>query len=152
MDPLAQLHDIQTPEPIGSFPLAIGWYILIVLAIVAVVAITRVIWLARKRRKQQKQAMLALAQTNNNQEVIEIIKWAALAYFPRQQVAKLYGHALFEFLSKTLPANKQSQFKSLAKNNFETLYQRNNQDDNSLQAAATFWLKHALPAKGVSDV
>lgn len=47
-DPLAQLRDIHLPEPIGWWPLAIGWYILIALALFLASIIAH--WLYKKHR------------------------------------------------------------------------------------------------------
>ena len=33
-DLLAQLNDIQTPEPIGAWPLAWGWWVLIIASLI----------------------------------------------------------------------------------------------------------------------
>ena len=145
MDPLAQLHDIQTPEQIGTFPLAIGWYLLIVIIVLLVVLLIRHIIKQRKLKKNQTEALSLLDRAQTNQAIIGILKWAALAYFPRQQVAHLHSTDFFDFLCNKLPLKKQSHFQSLSDNQFESLYQQQKSESASLKSAAHYWLTNALP-------
>lgn len=145
MDPLAQLHDIQTPEPIGTFPLAIGWYLLIAIIVLLVVFLVRHIIKQKRLKKNQKQALSSLENAQTNQAIMGILKWAALAYFPRQQVAHLHSSEFFDFLNNKLPVKKQLHFQSLSDNHFESLYQQQENDSASLKSAAHYWLVNALP-------
>lgn len=152
MDPLAQLHDIQTPEQIGQFPLAIGWYILIAMILLLIVLAVRHLFKIKALKQDQQVALASVSKAKSNQEVISIVKWAAMSYFPRNEIASLHGESLKHFLSKTLPEKKQAQFTLLADTHFDNLYQADSAQELSLAHAAKYWLLHALPVKGVANV
>lgn len=153
MNPLAELKDIVLPEQIHNYPIAVGWWVL--LAIIITLTIFTVLFL-RKRSKENANKRKALNVLTKNElpldKTIEIIKWSALAYFPRAQVANLYGQNLREFLAQTLPLKYQAEFNSLSKNTFDMLYQKQSEDDTNvsnknMNQAAIFWVTHALPPK-----
>lgn len=150
MDPLAQLHDIQTPEQISNFPIAIGWWLLLVLAFIFSAILIIKLKQNKQRRKRQKQA---IKQLKNNDyilsDTIVLLKWAAMAYFPRQEVAALSGDSLALYLSNKLPKKHQDFFNNKTAAIWPTLYQKNvNQTINDeFNQAALFWLKNALPPK-----
>ena len=59
---LAQLKDIQTPEPVSFWPLAWGWWGVIVLTLLA---FTAAIWWWRKRRRFNAPRRQALNELKN---------------------------------------------------------------------------------------
>ena len=126
MDPLAQLKDIHTPEPIHNYPVAIGWWIVTIATIVLLIWLWRKFAKAKKLKQQQK---LALANLESNDlsiaDIQATLKWAALSYFPRQQVASLYGEKWLAFLKSNLPDKHQTTFNTLLAetNVFESQYQ-----------------------------
>lgn len=150
MDPLAQLKDIQLPEQVNNYPLAPGWWILALILMILVVFSLRKYLAYRLRRKSKRQAIKQLQQSQpNNQQVLTVLKWAAMQYFPRNQVAKLYGVQFQQFLGKNLPHKHQDNFALLCGDTFSQLYQGDflEQNHEPLQQAALLWLKQALPVK-----
>jgi hypothetical protein len=150
MDPLANLKTIHLPEPINNYPLAYGWWILLVsLCIVAIWGLIKY----RQHRQlchAQKQAMQTLNEnTLDTEQLISLIKWAAMQYFPRQQIASLTGEALQDFLVSCLPVKQQQTFIERFQPALEKRYQRDEPLNNNdkLSKAVMLWLKHALPAK-----
>ena len=109
---LAQLKDIHLPEPIGLWPLAMGWYALAVLLLVLVVALIMVLRRLHVQARPKRQALCLLQQYEQDHKsgkndalicarVSELLKRVALAYFPRQQVAGLKGTQWVAFLNRT---------------------------------------------------
>lgn len=151
MDPLAQLQDIQLPEKINNYPIAIGWWIVAVICIALIIFISVKVINYKKARRLQKQAIEKINASENMKvaECITLLKWAALQYFPRENVANLYGESFYNFLVTSLPENRQDKFKTLSGNTLQTVYQKTptNIDNKSFQQATSFWLKHALPPK-----
>lgn len=152
-----QLHDIHTPEQISNFPIAPGWWILLILIVVAAIILY-------KKYKQRKQLNAiknqALALLNDNQSMnakacIALLKWAAMHYFSREELAKVHGVNLQLLLMQQLPDKHQETFKSLTAAGFETQYQAEVVSDDidevsspvdvDCQKAAKIWLTHALP-------
>ena len=155
MDTLAQLKDIHVPEQIHNYPLAIGWWILAVLIIIILVSSVIKYRKFKALRKNKRLALAQLNNTSNGEETLKLIKWVALQYFPRAQVAPLYGEKLLGFMQQMLPENKQQEFESIVssynlKSAFENIYQQQPQEGKVIHQVAEFWLKQALPPKQVT--
>ncbi|MCI2285547.1 DUF4381 domain-containing protein [Colwellia sp. MSW7] len=148
------IKDIHVPEPISNFPVAYGWWILAALLIsIFVITFIKLKKLA-KQNQVKKQALQQLKNTPNLpiNDTIMLLKWAAMHYFSRAELAKLFGHSLQLFFTNTLPIKYQEKFKSLSEQAFLEQYKRDNDQtnekvDENLTQAATLWLTHALPPK-----
>ena len=145
------LHDIHVPEQISNFPVAYGWWILAALVLLFMVMLL-IKWRQRAKLKRHQQQAILQLQANpnmNNSDVIALLKWTAMQYFPRHQLAKIYGEQFQSFLNSKLLEKHQPQFHKLAGNCFIEQYKVNehNNHDNSenLHQAALLWLKQALP-------
>lgn len=112
LDPLNQLKDIHLPNPIGWWPLAPGWYVVLILLCVFIALLTALFYKKHCNARPKKQALLLLQQYIRQYEkdhnaqlasarVSELLKRVALVYFPRQQVASIHGDAWIEFLTQT---------------------------------------------------
>lgn len=108
-DPLAQLRDIHLPEPVSWWPPAPGWWLLAVLSIALCTGLA--IWVRkywrrtgyRRRAREELLNLFSKAQSTGDPGVYlhganHIVKRAALAGFPRDQVAALSGTAWLTFL------------------------------------------------------
>ncbi len=119
---LAKLHDIHSPEPISSWILAPGWYVLIALLIGLSAAFLYFLW---KRRSQQQlrhhvlktlsALKIAHQQKPNSQKtaaaISELLRQVALMRYPREQVAGLQGIAWLAFLDQTQRASSHNHTK-----------------------------------------
>jgi len=155
LDPLAQLKDIHLPQQINNYPFAIGWWLL---AIISLVLLVWGIIKVKRYRSQRKDKNIALKQLKGmsltNSQIISLLKWCCLQYFPRTSSASLFGNNFRCFLINALPSNKQSEFTNLSENIFTRVYQLSSEDtefeeseNGQFQQAAQHWLKHALPPK-----
>jgi primosomal protein N' len=145
------LQDIHVPEPISNYPIAYGWWILAALILLAIVLIIVKFKKLAKHNQVKKQALTQLKNTVdiNNNELISLLKWAAMHYFSRVELAKLYGESLQHFLVKKLPEKHQIKFTELSDDAFKSQYQASfdNDVDTSFQQATLLWLNQALPPK-----
>lgn len=151
MDPLAQLKDIHLPEQIHNYPIAPGWWVL------AFIVISTLLWFlvkwlkAYRLAKAKRQAIKLLSaiddDDNQNNDIMNLLKWAALQYFPRTKVAPLFGQQLQQFLTENLPEKLQANFTQLSQSAFEHRYQIDEFTikDTSFKKAALLWLNYALP-------
>ena len=105
-DPLAKLHDIQIPEPITWWPLAWGWYLVIVALLLLTFVVTRGVLRAIKHRRAKRQALRLLQNAEQLaspmarvKQANEVLKRAVLAYEQRQEVAELSGERWAEWLN-----------------------------------------------------
>lgn len=154
-----QLHDIHLPEQVHNFPIAPGWWLLLALLVISTV------WLYKKRKQRirvnagKKQALTVLENNPllSAKECITLLKWAAMQYINRQQLAKLYGEGFQLFLMKQLPEKHQANFTKLSTAAFQGQYKAEqavlntattNDIDRDCQQATKLWLTHALPIKG----
>lgn len=117
-DPLAALHPLREPLPIGWWPPAPGWWLLAGLAIAALLllawyalrryrasayrrrALARLAELAAEYR-QQADAQRLLADTN------ALLKSTALVAYPRREVAASSGPEWLAFLNSSLGQEDQ---------------------------------------------
>jgi hypothetical protein len=148
-----QLHDIHVPEQVSNFPIAPGWWILLVLIIIST------LWSYQKYRKNsrlnanKKQALTVLVNNPSlsAKECIALLKWTAMQYFNRQKLAKLYGDNFQTFLTEQLPEKYQEGFTEMSQAGFKGQYQSHNgsseEIDNQCYQATKLWLTYALPVK-----
>ncbi len=151
MNPLEGLIDIIEPEQFGYFPLAPGWWVVIILVSILLTGLIVKLVKRRQLRKQQRSALAQLNQDElSNEHIVSILKWAALQYFPRKKVASLFGQQFQQFLQQSLPPEKQLSFNDLSANAFNDLYKSpenavDNFEHNTFKQAAILWVTHALP-------
>ncbi len=111
-DPLAELAPLRLPEAIGWWPLAPGWWLLIVLVLLL---LGTGLWLYRKQRHAsayRRQALSQLDELQNAhkddpnafaQELNALLKATALRSYPSAQCAGLSGANWLVFLNRALP-------------------------------------------------
>ena len=144
-----ELNDIHLPAQINDFPIALGWWLLAAI-IIGVIILAAVKYRAYiKLRISQKQAISQLQNSPNIDHTIKVLKWAAIQYFPRNQIAHLYGEQFQSFLSNQLTGNQQLSFNELSSPAFENLYQNESPKGiaEQLNQASLLWLKNALPPR-----
>lgn len=147
--PLAQLKDIHLPEPVHNYPISLGWWLLLAGLLIAIIVLV-VKWQKRRRISKAKQlALKQLKNTENADQIVTLIKWAAFQYFPRQEIASLHGKQLLDFLKAKLNDKHQDKFQTLCAEQLNSKYQptQNIESNNTLKQAAQLWLSQALPPK-----
>jgi Domain of unknown function (DUF4381) len=107
------LRDLHLPEPVGWWPLAPGWWILILLAFMAIALLIRQWYRAWSQNAARRQALRVLdarvaeyARHGNavrlGSELSELLRRTMLAYAPRADVAGLTGDAWLAWLDRGL--------------------------------------------------
>ncbi|MFI4962318.1 MAG: DUF4381 domain-containing protein [Legionellales bacterium] len=118
---LAGLKDIHLPQSIHWWPLAPGWYVIVFGTALLVLGLGYSLYKRSLNAQPKKQALRLLdtysqyyEKINNSQltsaRISELLRRVALVYFPREQVAGLYGQDWVEFLNQT---SKGIDFKSV---------------------------------------
>jgi len=111
-DALAQLKDIHLPDSIGWWPLAPGWYGVIILILFLMMALAYVAYKRHVNALAKNQALELLHSYKEQYEkdrnaqltsarVSELLRRVALVYYPRAEVASLHGEAWVAFLNQT---------------------------------------------------
>lgn len=139
VDLIDALAEPPEPAPVPLTPETWGWA---VLAVLIAVLLALVIWrmMARQRANAYRRAALAaLRDATTVAEIAAILRRAALAAWPRAEVAALSGGAWTAFLSQTGPRG----FPAAAAAELRTMPYRNGSAAPSaaLRRAAADWLR-----------
>jgi len=117
-DPLASLHPLREPPPIGWWPPAPGWWLL---ALLVVVGLLVIMWWSWRRYRAGAYRRQALAQLENLRtryqresdssaylaQANALLKSVALVVHPRRDVAAVSGADWLAFLNNGLTGEEQ---------------------------------------------
>jgi len=144
MDPeQIPLRDLHLPDAVGLWPLAPGWWALILLAVAGVIYLLYQLFLRWQFNAARRLALRELASLRRDYEegadatalskaLSELVRRSMLAYAPRDEVAGLTGDTWLSWLDRGLP---DAPFSAGAGRMLETLpYQRAEviQDDTNV--------------------
>ncbi len=150
VDPLTQLKDIHLPPAVGWWPLAPGWYALIVLIFVLIGLISFLCYKRYLNTRAKKQALVLLQnyltfyEKDHNVQlasarISELLKRVALVYYPREEVASIHGQEWIGFLNKT---SKGLDFESVKSMLLDSPFKHNEQINlQPLFLKAQLWIK-----------
>jgi len=119
-DPLANLHPLRLPEPIGWWPPAPGWWILLLGAVLLVATLAYLLYNRYKKNAYRRRALRQLHSLYKDylanddtscyvRDINALLKSAALLAYPRAEVAPQHGEAWRAFLNRSLPPTEQLQ-------------------------------------------
>lgn len=111
---LDQLHDIQGLDPIGMWPLAAGWWVLMglaggIFAALGLLAVAKIrYWLSWRQDATKKlRALEQRLEASNAQEVLQLLseylRRIAVRRYSRKECAGLSGRAWLEWLTARDP-------------------------------------------------
>lgn len=151
-DPLAALHPLREPGLIGWWPLAPGWWILIVITIGLLAAVALFFYRRYRANAYRRQAMLQLEglhkdwlSSNDSRSYLTginaLLKSVALRVYPLPDVASSNGDAWVDFLNLTLTAKGGNS--GLPKNFASAVYQATvpDLDFDDIHHNASVWIK-----------
>ncbi|MCW8345711.1 DUF4381 domain-containing protein [Vibrio sp. ZSDZ65] len=103
-----ELSSLTLPTAPSWWPLGPGWWIS-ALAL-AFIIVCSIFWYRRNKQKTRaKRAALNLFKIERHtltpSSAIEVVRQAALSYYPRQDIAKLSGQSWYQFLDSQLAEN-----------------------------------------------
>lgn len=144
---IAQLRDIHLPPPIGFWPIAPGWYFLLIILIACFYGLYR--WYRRGRLKRLALTWLTRYEEQHKKEgnsqkmvllISDLLRRVALIYFPRDSVAGLHGRQWLDFLART---SKNIDFNDIDFLFIELPYQRSEAhvDLSPLFLKSRAWIK-----------
>lgn len=151
LERLTKLHDIHLPPTIGWWPMAYGWYVLLIILLL-ITSLLIAFWYRRYHYSRAKKQACKLLHTYEQEyqrqgnaaitcaKISELLRRVALAYFPRQKVANLQGEAWINFLNQTA---KNINFNDVRQHLLEFPYQNQVQEINlkPLFTRAYAWIK-----------
>lgn len=142
---LLTLNPMVLPDPPGWLPFAWGWWAIIAAVLFTVIFVYSIYRWNKKRLAPKKAILRLLANDNKPSEAIELVRQAALCYFPREHIARLTGKEWYEFLDSQITS-------PCFVGNYErwqrVLYTKD-QDANveELVSHCSDWVTQALPPK-----
>ncbi|WP_428773477.1 DUF4381 domain-containing protein [Vibrio sp.] len=147
-DSLLPLKDIQVPNLPEWFPVAWGWWATLG-AILLTLALVMFLIRRNKKRLAPKKTALRLLKPGHGRvkpsAAIELVRQAALCYYPREDIALLTGEQWYQFLDRQWG-------REVFVNNYElwqqALYQRGEIDNaEELVEHCYQWVEENLPPK-----
>lgn len=149
MQALDALRDLHFPEAVSYWPLAPGYYLLILIFLF--LAWLTFSFLKKPKTNFKRQALLILEACERSylnqrddqktaRELSALLKRVALLYFPRKEVASLSGEAWIDFLSST---DKKLDFKPFSQELLLLPYQKAGVEGNlqPLIDLVRLWIK-----------
>jgi phosphatidylglycerophosphate synthase len=98
---LDNLRDIVQPSAVSWWPLAPGWWFVIVVVAIAAAVVAFRSWQAWHANAYRRAALHELNTATSVAEIAELLKRTALCAYPRGQVASLSGSAWSRWLGQT---------------------------------------------------
>lgn len=136
---LDMLKPAPEPAPISMMPQTLGWVVLAVALSLVLGLVLVTIWRHRQANAYRRLALKELDRCQNDPaKAAEIVRRAALAAFPRSQVAGLTGEDWVGFLSQTADL---SGFSASALGNLAAAPYRNGVTDPDAAEVARHWIK-----------
>jgi hypothetical protein len=114
MDPeQIPLRDLHLPDPVGWWPLAPGWWVLLGLVLFGLLLLLRRAWVRWRIDAPRRIALKELERLESGwretrnpvllaTRLSELLRRTMLAYAPRKEVAGLTGHAWLAWLDRGL--------------------------------------------------
>ena len=145
---IEQLHDIVLPQEPGVFPLAYGWWILIVLISLTLVKSLALIIRRVKFLGVKRLALAKLSHCTSCDDINQLLKQVAIHYFQKSGVAPLQGEQWRLFLSRLLDDTNTTKLTAVMDN----LYQVNHHEyATTYHAIAKQWLDN-LSVRTISEI
>jgi Ca-activated chloride channel family protein len=142
---ISLLDDVQVPEPVSYFPVTPIWTWIFGIAALIILFLLYKVWRRWKREQYRKLACHELERTASVKgpayvmKVSQILKWTALAAYPRKSVAGLEGLDWLRFLDST---SEGTEFTEGAGRSLASSQYRRNADveEDALGALAKKWI------------
>lgn len=147
---LSQLNDIHKVSA-DVWPLAWGWWVLGAIVIVAL-SLTIFFWIRQRRFSlAQRQAITEIKQISDSDnawpsQMNQVLKRAALAYYPAHSLSGLYGQRWTQFMVSRVKTRHQPEMARALNQLQDMLYQPAKPDPalfKTCQQASLNWLKKA---------
>jgi hypothetical protein len=130
---LNNLRDIAIPDPPSYWPPAPGVWVALGIVIAIVLLVRWRLRAIRERNAYRKAGLVLLGYVRTSHDVAVVLKRVALAVFPREQVASLYGDDWVAFLHRTCP---RRYFSAMAASDTSV------ESGDELVELAGIWIRH----------
>ncbi|GAD80174.1 DUF4381 domain-containing protein [Vibrio ezurae] len=145
--PLKSLH---LPSEPSAWPLAWGYWGVLALIVIVLLAAFIMQKKIRNRSRAKKAALHIINQPSQPltiSEVQELLRQAALSYFPRNDIAHLTGEQWLSFLDSQLSSPRFVTKNEQWQKGLYSSGVNEHQTDTELIQDCAYWLENALPPK-----
>lgn len=150
---LENLADVSLGQTPSIWPLAWGWWLVIVFAILALAGIFWFVAAYIRKHKFKRKALKAITSITNDEpqalaSMHAVLRRVAMHYFGSQEINSLQGDSWQQFLQDKAQFTKKIDDKSLAQlaQLESSLYAKEASIDfGDAKQAVTLWIKHCLP-------
>lgn len=97
---LDHLHDLALPPEVSWWPLAPGWYFVILLVVALILVFLHRTWKNWRANAYRRAALRELASAQDTSTIAELLRRTALAMAPRAVVAELTGETWLDWLAQ----------------------------------------------------
>ncbi|WP_146345299.1 DUF4381 domain-containing protein [Falsiphaeobacter marinintestinus] len=144
---LELLEEVPVPAPVSMVPQTPGWIVLGIVLLTISIVVYRRVRNHRRAEAYRKAALAELGQTADDPaRIADVLRRTALAAFPREQVAGLYGQDWLTFLDQSFPG---SGFASGPGQVLTTAAYRDTAPSSDLGKLARDWIKTHKRSEGV---
>lgn len=164
MNPLEQLADINPPSNVAWWPLAWGYWVLIILVVCLLAASIYAYVKYRDKRAVKRESLaaihlIAIDDPYYAHKIQVILKRTCSYYFPNALPAQLSGDEWRAFLSDNYAGKSLADVSEFTEQIQHTLYQAPNSEQSlasntsrnaALASSVTSWIKHSVPPKQTS--
>jgi hypothetical protein len=130
---LNNLRGIAIPDPPPYWPPAPGVWVALGIVVAIALLVRWRLSVIRRRNAYRKAGLALLGDVRTSYDVSVVLKRVALAAFPREQVASLYGDDWVAFLHKTCP---RSYFSAMVPSDASA------SSSDELVELAEIWIRH----------
>lgn len=141
--PPLPLESLRLPLEPSAWPLAWGWWLLIFTTVGLVFALIYALYRREQKLRAKTQALRQFSSSTSVMEAHNLLRQAAMSYFPRQHIASLTGKSWYQFLDQQL--NQPTFVTKQAR--WDTALYQSGEEDPALIADAKQWIVQALPPK-----
>jgi hypothetical protein len=144
---LELMHELVMPEPVSRMPEGSGWWVLLAWLAMVVTISVRALIDRRRRNRYRREAMARLEQIAASAgddpsaaaaQIAVLLKQAALAAYPRADVASLYGEDWARFLNESASNDPLVEEASMR---LATASYRPDADGRELVSPARRWIR-----------
>ncbi|MEA3455153.1 MAG: DUF4381 domain-containing protein [Campylobacterota bacterium] len=144
---LDHLNDIIVPDAIGFFPLAPGWYMVLLLLISLFFYGSAQVYKYYKKSQYRREALeeLSLYQANDKEQTIAMLllaKRVGIAAYGRQEVANLSGDSWWDFMEEHSMAKVDTGMRQeISALLYDAAYTMDNRLFGNVKESVLLWIK-----------
>lgn len=138
---LDRLHDLALPPEVPWWPLAPGWYLVIIILLIVVTWVFFHAWKRWRSNAYRRAALHELKALETPAAIAELLRRTALAIAPRSIIAEMTGAAWLDWLARQCP---ELMPESVRIQLIQGVYQAGSStaEIESLKSYATLWINH----------